>query len=78
MQYFQVTSDLLNSKNLKKGIAQLCNEKQVCNVNMLELTNIFQQNTLNAIVLKFFKFQVILLIIKCTEKSESNYYSLSY
>ena len=31
---FQVTTDLLNSENLKIVIAQLCNELQVCNFIM--------------------------------------------
>ena len=58
---FQVTTDLLNSENLKIAIAQLCNELQVCNFTMLYLTknqvnNIFKQNTLNAIA---FKLQLI-------------------
>ena len=32
---FQVTSDLLNSENLKVAIAQLCNSQQVCYFTML-------------------------------------------
>ena len=35
---FQVTSDLLNSENLKIAIAQLCIELLVCNFIMLSLT----------------------------------------
>ena len=35
MQYFQVTTDLLNSQYLKIAIAQLCHELQVCNFTML-------------------------------------------
>ena len=35
---FQVTTDLLNSEELKVAIAQLCNELQVCNFTMLLLT----------------------------------------
>ena len=31
---FQVTTDLLNSENLKIAIAQLCHELQVCNFTM--------------------------------------------
>ena len=40
-----------------------------------KVDNIFQQNTLNAIV---FKLQVILPIMEGTQKSESCYYSLSF
>ena len=32
---FQVTTDLLNSKNLKVAIAQLWNKLQICNLTML-------------------------------------------
>ena len=32
---FQVTSNLLNSENLKVAITRLCNELQVCNFTML-------------------------------------------
>ena len=32
---FQVRSDLLNSKNLKVAIAELCNELQVCNLTVI-------------------------------------------
>ena len=58
---FQVATDLLNSENLKVAIAQLSYDLQVCNFTMLQLTqkelnNIFQQNSINAIV---FKLQVI-------------------
>ena len=35
---FQVTSDLLNSDNLKIAISQLCNKLKVCNFTVLELT----------------------------------------
>ena len=35
---FQVTTDLLNSENLKIAIAQLCNELQVCNFTNSNLT----------------------------------------
>ena len=35
MQWFQVTTDLLNRENFKLAIAQLCNELQVCNFTML-------------------------------------------
>ena len=31
MEYFQVTTDLLNSDNIKVAITQLCNELHVCN-----------------------------------------------
>ena len=34
---FQVTSDLLNSDNLKVALAQLCNELHVCPFTMLQL-----------------------------------------
>ena len=44
MQQFQVTTDLLNSENLKVAIAQLCNDLQACNVTMVV------KDTLNAIV----------------------------
>ena len=59
-------NDLLNSENLKVAIAQLCHDIQVCNFTMLKLTknyvnNIFQQNTLNAIV---FKLQLIYSIVR--------------
>ena len=55
---FKVITDLLNSEILKKAIAQLCDKLQVCNFTMLYLiqkwvNNIFKQNILNAIVLKF-------------------------
>ena len=58
---FQVTTDLLNSDNLKVAIALLCNELQIYNFTMLQLTqkklnNIFKQYAVNAIV---FKFQLI-------------------
>ena len=39
------------------------------------LNNIFNKNSLNAIL---FKLQVILLIMESNEESESGYYSLSY
>ena len=32
---FQVTTDLLNSENLKIAIAQLCHDLQVCSFTML-------------------------------------------
>ena len=32
---FQVTTELLNSKNVKVAITPLCNELQVCNFTML-------------------------------------------
>ena len=32
---FQVTTDLLNSENLRIAITQLCNELHVCNFTML-------------------------------------------
>ena len=35
---FQVTTDLLNRENLKVAITQLCNELQVCNFTMLQIT----------------------------------------
>ena len=37
-EIFQVTTDLLNSENLKITIVHLCNELQVCNFTMLQLT----------------------------------------
>ena len=37
---FQVTTDLLNSENLKIAIVHLCNELQVCNFTMLQLTQL--------------------------------------
>ena len=63
---FRVTLDLLNSENLKVAIAQLCNELQVSNLTMLQLThkwvhNIFKQNAVNAIV---FKLQLIYSTVK--------------
>ena len=36
---FQVSTDLLNSENLKVGIAQLCHKLQVHNFTMLKLTH---------------------------------------
>ena len=59
--FFEVTTDLLNSENLKVAIAQLYKELQVCDFTMLylaqkQLNNIFKENTLNAIV---FKLQAI-------------------
>ena len=38
MQQFQVTTELLNSENLKVAFAQLGNEVQVCTFTMLLLT----------------------------------------
>ena len=35
MQWLQVTTDLLNSMNLKIAIAKLWNKLQVCNFTML-------------------------------------------
>ena len=32
---FEVTTDLLNSENVKVGFAQLCNEVQVCHFTMV-------------------------------------------
>ena len=53
---FEVTTDLLNSENLKTAIAQLCHELHVCIFTMLYLTKIkritYKKNTLNVIVFK--------------------------
>ena len=55
---FQVSTDLINSENLKVPIAQLCHDLQVCNFTMLlliqkQMNNIlFKQNSLNAISFK--------------------------
>ena len=35
---FEGTSDLLNSEKMKVAIDKLCNELQVCNFTMLQLT----------------------------------------
>ena len=61
MQCFQVTTDLLNSGNLKIAIAQLFYELQVCNFDYViddskVHENILKQNSLNA---KVFKLQAI-------------------
>ena len=81
MQYFKVTTDLLNSENLTVAIAQQCNALQVCNFIVIadpkaaEKHICHVQNSVNATV---FKLQVILLIMEGTKKSKTSYYSLSY
>ena len=52
MQFFQVTSDLLNSENLKIAIAQLYNELHICNLTMLQLT---QKSLINTFKKKYSK-----------------------
>ena len=41
---FQVTTDLLNSENLKIAITQLCNEIQVCNYYIIADSKVHEKH----------------------------------
>ena len=55
--FFRVSTDLLNSENLKVAFAQLCNELKCCNFSLVQLpqryvNNTFKENTVNATIIK--------------------------
>ena len=50
MRTSKLQNDLLNSENLKVATDQLCNELQVCNFTIIQLTHKYMKIQLSALI----------------------------